>query len=140
MNARLEGVCYAPANVLSIRSRLDFKKTHGLLISLLRDRGLTLFADIDQQAAAAHKGLSLRPTRVLLFGNPALGTPIMLSNPRAALELPLKVVIWETADGRTYLDYADPSESLRADYEISDALLAPLMAVRKLLCAFSDIQ
>ncbi|MCI1012699.1 DUF302 domain-containing protein [Herbaspirillum sp. C7C2] len=140
MNARLEGVCYAPANVLSIRSRLDFKKTHGLLISLLRDRGLTLFADIDQQAAAAHKGLSLRPTRVLLFGNPALGTPIMLSNPRAALELPLKVVIWEAADGRTYLDYADPSEALRADYEISDALLAPLMAVRKLLCAFSDIQ
>lgn len=139
MNAPYEAVCSAPDAVLSIRSRLDFKKTVGLFSALLQDRGITLFADIDQQAAAALSGMSLRPTRVLLFGNPLVGTPIMHSNPRAALELPLKVVIWEDGGGKTYLDYIDPTVVLRSQYEISEGLLEPLAAIRKILCAFAEI-
>jgi uncharacterized protein (DUF302 family) len=81
-----------PSSVVTLQSKYDFEATVTRIKTALAERGVTLFADIDQSDAAAKSGISLRPTRLLLFGNPKAGTPVMEANPHAALELPLKAV------------------------------------------------
>jgi len=73
------------------------------LATILQSKGITIFARIDQQVEAEKVGLSLRPTQLLLFGNPQAGTPLMVAEPTIALDLPLKVVAWEAADGKVWL-------------------------------------
>jgi uncharacterized protein (DUF302 family) len=72
-------------------------------LTILQSKGITIFARIDQQVEAEKVGLSLRPTQLLLFGNPQAGTPLMVAEPTIALDLPLKVVAWEAADGKVWL-------------------------------------
>jgi uncharacterized protein (DUF302 family) len=71
-------------------------------------RGMTVFARIDHAAGAAQAGLSLRPAEVLIFGNAKAGTPLMQSNPSIGIDLPLKVVVWEDANGAVWLSYNEP--------------------------------
>jgi uncharacterized protein (DUF302 family) len=70
--------------------------------------GMTIFARIDHGAAAAKAGLDLRPTVVLMFGNPRAGTPLMQMAPTIAIDLPLKAVVWQDEAGATWLGYNDP--------------------------------
>jgi uncharacterized protein (DUF302 family) len=79
-------------------SRHSFSRTIELLKSTISDRGNTIFAVIDQAAAAARAGLSLRPTTLIIFGNPKGGTALMEAFPLVALELPLKLLVWEEND------------------------------------------
>lgn len=95
--------------------------------SLFTDRGLTIFATIDQREAAHGVGLQLRETVLMLFGNPAAGTPVMDAVPLAALDLPLKVLIWDD-QGQTSVSYLSPS-ALAERYGLSAALNAPLAAI-----------
>jgi uncharacterized protein (DUF302 family) len=69
------------------------------------ERGMKVFARIDQAAEAAAVGLQMPPTVLLLFGSPRAGTPIMLAYPTAALDLPLKALAWRDAEGKTWLSY-----------------------------------
>src|SRR5580658_6602379 len=85
-------------------SRYSFDETIGRLTKAVSDTGNSLFADIDQSAAAEAAGLNLRRTRLLVFGNPKGGTPLMEAFPLVALDLPLKVVVWEE-NGRTVVAY-----------------------------------
>jgi len=73
----------------------------------LAERGIKVFARIDQAAEAAAVGLQMQPTVLLVFGNPRAGTPIMVAYPTAALDLPLKALAWQDADGKTWLGYND---------------------------------
>jgi uncharacterized protein (DUF302 family) len=73
--------------------------------SLARARGLTVFARIDFSADAARSGLTLRPTGLVILGSPKAGTPLMIANPTVAIDLPLKVLAWEDADGRAWVAY-----------------------------------
>jgi uncharacterized protein (DUF302 family) len=75
------------------------------LESLARARGLTIFARIDFSGDAARSGLTLRPTGLVILGNPKTGTPLMVANPTVAIDLPLKVLAWEDADGRAWVAY-----------------------------------
>ena len=70
--------------------------------------GMTIFARIDHGAAAAKAGLDLRPTVVVMFGNPRAGTPLMQAAPTIAIDLPLKAVVWQDEAGATWLGYNDP--------------------------------
>jgi uncharacterized protein (DUF302 family) len=79
------------------------------LRSALDAKGITVFARIDHAAGAASVGMALRPTTVVIFGNPAAGTPLMQSDQRVGLDLPLKALIWEDANRRTWLTYTDPA-------------------------------
>jgi uncharacterized protein (DUF302 family) len=79
------------------------------LMSALDAKGITVFAQIDHAAGAASVGLVLRATTVVIFGNPAAGTPLMQSDQRVGLDLPLKALVWEDANGRTWLTYSDPA-------------------------------
>ena len=85
------------------------------LSDVLKARGISVVARIDHAAAAVKSGLSLRPTTLLIFGNPKLGTPLMQSNPKVGLDLPMKVLVWQDASGQVWLTYAKP-ERLKADY------------------------
>ncbi len=94
---------------------------------VLAERGVKLFAIFDHDAEAAAVGLELRETKVLVFGNPAAGTPVMDAVPQAALDLPLKVLVW--ADGHeTRVDYLAPAE-LAARHGIPEELAARLAAI-----------
>jgi uncharacterized protein (DUF302 family) len=95
------------------------------LQELLSAKGITLFAVIDQRAAAHDAGLELRETVLVIFGDPAAGTPVMAATPLAAVDLPLKVVIWDD-DGATKVSYTTPS-ALAARHEL-DAELAGRLA------------
>ncbi|MGX1307656.1 uncharacterized protein (DUF302 family) [Amorphus suaedae] len=87
----------------------DPDRTAERLIAAVEARGITVLADIDHARAAAAAGLDLRPTRVILFGNAKAGTPLMQDVQAAAIDLPLKALVWQDADGRTWLGYNDPA-------------------------------
>ncbi len=81
--------------------------------------GLELFAVIDHSGEAAEAGLVMPDTKLVIFGNPAGGTPIMLAHPLIALDLPLRLLLWETEDGRARVSYNTP-EHLADRFDLSD--------------------
>jgi uncharacterized protein (DUF302 family) len=89
--------------IISQPSPYSVTETIDRLEAVLQAKGITIFARIDQQAEAEKVGLSLSPTQLLLFGNPKAGTPLMVAEPTIALDLPLKVLLWEAADGKVWL-------------------------------------
>ncbi|MEN3311564.1 MAG: hypothetical protein V7645_893 [Actinomycetota bacterium] len=97
------------------------------LKSLLEAKGIKLFAVIDHSGEAEAVGLELRETKVVIFGNPLAGTPVMSAAPLAALDLPLKVLVWADED-QTKVSYAGPNE-LAARYGLSDELAGRLSAI-----------
>ncbi|HEV7832077.1 MAG TPA: DUF302 domain-containing protein [Caballeronia sp.] len=133
MTARTDAGAAFPSSVVKFQSKYDFEATVARLKAALAARGITLFADIDQSAAAAEAGMSLRPTRLLLFGNPKTGTPVMEANPHAALELPLKAVVWEEAGSGVWVDYQDVTTTLESDYKVDANPIAPLKQMPMLL-------
>ena len=102
-------------------------ETVARLATLIAERGLTLFGVIDHSGEAHAVGLELRDTKVVIFGNPKAGTPVMQATPLAALDLPLKVLIWDDG-GQTKLTYTAPA-ALAARYEVPDDVAAPLAAI-----------
>jgi len=94
---------------------------------VLAAKGVKLFAVIDHSGEAERAGLELRATKVVIFGAPKAGTPVMEAVPVAALDLPLKVLVWDD-DGQTKLTYTAPA-ALAARYGLSDELAARLGAI-----------
>ncbi|HEX8916604.1 MAG TPA: DUF302 domain-containing protein [Humisphaera sp.] len=86
----------------------DVPAVVGRLTEALAARGVQLFADIDHAAGARRVGLSLRPTRLLVFGDPRSGTPLMQARQTVGIDLPLKALVWQDADGTTWVGYTDP--------------------------------
>lgn len=80
----------------------------GRLESLLKAKGMKIFARIDQAAEASAVGLEMRPMVLLIFGDPKAGTPLMNRFPSLAMDLPLKALVWESADGKIWLSYNSP--------------------------------
>ncbi len=87
----------------SVDSTLDHLKT------ILLNKGVTLFALIDHSGEAAKAGMQMRPTKLLIFGSPKAGTPLMLAAPSIAIDLPLKILVWEDASGKTWVSYNAPA-------------------------------
>ena len=94
---------------VTLKSANDFATTLGRLTDALKAKGVTIFAIVDHAAGAAHAGMSLRPTTLVIFGNPAVGTPLMQAAQTVGIDLPLRALIWEDANGATHLSYNDPS-------------------------------
>jgi uncharacterized protein (DUF302 family) len=95
--------------LVSVQSRASERETLDRLLAALAARKLTVFARVDHAAGAASVGLSLRPTEVVIFGNPKGGTALMQDRQSAGIDLPLKVLVWEDADGKVWLTYNDPA-------------------------------
>jgi uncharacterized protein (DUF302 family) len=98
----VEGLTTVPSN-------FDPKETMNRLETEIRTKGLEVFARIDHAAGAAEVGLNLRPTELIIFGNARAGTPLMQSVQTVGIDLPLKVLVWEDAGGKTWLSYNEPS-------------------------------
>ena len=94
--------------VVTKLSPLPVAGTVAKLTGILSAKGVRLFAVIDQSAEARQAGLSLRETTLVIFGSPAAGTPVMAASPLAALDLPLKVLVWDD-DGQTSVTYYSPA-------------------------------
>jgi uncharacterized protein (DUF302 family) len=86
--------------VLSISSPYPFADTVRRLRSAFVDHGIKLFVEIDQQAEASAVGLTMPPTTLIVFGNPKAGTPLMLARPQSGIDLPLKVLVYESPPGQ----------------------------------------
>jgi uncharacterized protein (DUF302 family) len=99
----------ASNSVVRIRSAHGFAATVERLLSLLAERGVRVFAHLDFAADAAAAGLSLRPEQLVIFGNPKAGTPLLAASPTVGLDLPLKALVWEDADGVTWIAHNDPA-------------------------------
>ena len=98
-------------------SKYSVKETVDRLTAALKDKGITPVARVDHAAAAKGVGLDLKPTEVLLFGNPKLGTPLMQASRHVAIDLPMKVLVWEDDSGKVWIAYT-PTETLKMRYKI----------------------
>jgi uncharacterized protein (DUF302 family) len=94
---------------MSQRSRHSVEETVHRLTELLQAKGVTVFAVVDHSGEAARVGLAMRPTKLVIFGSPVAGTPVMLAAPGIAIDLPLKILIWEDAEGAAWLSWNSPA-------------------------------
>ena len=118
---------WTESQVITKLSLRPVAATVSRLTGILAARGLKVFAIIDQSEQAGAAGIKLRETTLVLFGNPAAGTPVMDAAPLAALDLPLKILIW--ADGsRTNVTYYSPA-AIAARYDLSPELAANLAGI-----------
>jgi uncharacterized protein (DUF302 family) len=122
-------ICFSTAatadgNLVVKKSQRSVSETLDRLAAVLKARGISVVARVDHAAGAAKSGMSLRPTALLIFGNPKLGTPLMQANQKAGLDLPMKVLAWQDEGGQVWLAYAMP-ERLKADHGLQgqDAML-----------------
>jgi uncharacterized protein (DUF302 family) len=99
----------APPGLTIVESGHDPAQTTDRLVAAITARGMAIMARVDHAAAAASVGMDLRPTQVVLFGNPRAGTPLMQAAQTIGIDLPLKVLVWQDEAGRTFLGYNDPS-------------------------------
>lgn len=100
-------------------SPYDVPKTVDRLVSSAKNRGASVLAKVDHAAAAEKSGLALRPMVLVLIGNPKLGTLLMQSRQTAGLDLPLRLLVWQDANGTTRIGYAPPA-SIAASHGITD--------------------
>ena len=123
------------AGIVTKLSPLPVAATVAKLTGMISTKGIKLFAVIDQSAEARQAGLSLRETTLVIFGSPAAGTPVMAASPLAALDLPLKVLVWDD-DGQTKVSYYSP-DALAARYHLGADLAGNLAAVNALTDALT---
>ena len=100
---------FAAQGVINNPSPYDVTTTADRLENLLQKKGMTLFIRIDHSDAAKKVGVDIRPTELLIFGNPKVGSPLMQCRQDVAIDLPQKALIWEDESGKTFLSYNDPA-------------------------------
>jgi uncharacterized protein (DUF302 family) len=103
----------ADTDLVTLPSAHGATETVGRLRALLAQKGIEVFAHVDHAAAAEKAGLPLRPTQVLVFGNPKAGTPLMQARQTVGLDLPLRVLVWEDEAGKVWLTYRRVEETVR---------------------------
>lgn len=121
-------------DLITKESTADFATTVQRLQSEIKKRGATVVATVDHAAAAKKSGLDLRPTTVVIFGNPTLGTPLMQGRQAAGIDLPLRVLVWEDESGKVQIGYWPPSRITDAHgvenvSEVTDKMTAALDAI-----------
>ncbi|MDP9050123.1 MAG: DUF302 domain-containing protein [Acidobacteriota bacterium] len=111
----------------TVISNYSVDETVARLLTLIDEKGIKLFCLINHSSEAAAAGLTMRPTRLLILGNPAAGTPVMVDAPSAAIDLPLKLLVTETEEGKTLIFWNDP-EWLAKRHAFSERLAGNLAA------------
>jgi uncharacterized protein (DUF302 family) len=117
--------------IIHLPSRYSVADTLKRLESVIASKGLTIFARIDHSGEAAKVGLTMQPTELLLFGSPKSGTPLMISSPTLAIDLPLKALVWQDVEGAVWLSYNSP-EYLQQRHTIPDALIRNIAGIRSI--------
>jgi uncharacterized protein (DUF302 family) len=117
--------------IVHLRSPYPVLETIQRLESILSAKGITIFARVHHSDEAAKAGLEMRPTELLIFGSPKSGTPPMVASPTLAIDLPLKALAWQDADGIIWLSYNSP-EYLQQRHNLPEALLPNIAGIRSL--------
>jgi len=112
-------------------SNHSVEQTVEKLNSILRSKGVTLFALVDHSGEAEKVGIKIRPTKLLIFGSPKAGTPLMLAAPSSAIDLPLKILVWEDDQGRVWISYNSP-DYLKERHGLPQELLQNIAVVETL--------
>jgi uncharacterized protein (DUF302 family) len=116
--AAAQGGTMAAGEIVTVVSGASFDSTLARLERSAVTKGLTVAAKVDHAAAAKRAGLSLRPTTLVIAGNPAAGTPLMLADQTMAVELPLRFLVWQGEDGKARVSY-DPIKSIAARHKLT---------------------
>ena len=123
--------------IVKIPSHHSVDETVDKLKTILNSKGVTLFALVDHSGEAEKVGLKMPPTKLLIFGNPKGGTPVMLAAPSAAIDLPLKILVAEDAQGKVWISYNSP-EYLKERHGFPDNLLPNIGVVQALAAAAAE--
>jgi uncharacterized protein (DUF302 family) len=123
--------------LVDLPSKHSVDETVEKLKGILQSKGVTLFALIDHSGEAAKAGLKMRPTKLLIFGNPKSGTPVMVAAPSSAIDLPLKILIWEDAQGKVWVAYNSPAY-LQERHDFPPELVQNIAVVEALAKAAAD--
>jgi uncharacterized protein (DUF302 family) len=121
----------ADRGLINQPSQHSVEQTVERLKNILQSKGVKLFAVIDHSGEAENAGMKMRPTKLLIFGNPKAGTPLMLAAPSIAIDLPLKILIWEDAAGKVWVTYNSP-EFLRERHGLPPDLMQNVSVVEAL--------
>lgn len=126
---------WAGEGLVTLKSAHDVETTTDRLVSVLEDKGMTIFRRVDHAAGAREAGQELGPTELVLFGNPKVGTPLMRCERTAAIDLPQKALIWEDDDGEVFFAYNNPRYlAQRHGIEGCDEVIA---TIEKALASFA---
>ena len=125
------------SGIITRPSRHSVAQTVETLTAVLRAKGVTLFALVDHTGEAAKVGMTMPATKLLIFGNPKAGTPLMLAAPSVAIDLPLKILVWEDGQGRVWLSYNSPAY-LQERHGVPEALMANVAVVETLARAAGE--
>jgi uncharacterized protein (DUF302 family) len=112
-------------------SKRSVEQTVEALTNILKSKGIAVFALIDHSGEAEKVGLKMRPTKLLIFGNPKAGTLLMLASPRSAIDLPLKLLVWEDGQGKVWVSYNSP-EYLRERHGLPQELMQNIAIIEGL--------
>jgi uncharacterized protein (DUF302 family) len=119
-----DGIVHKPSNH-------SVDETLQKLQAILEGKGIAVFAMIDHSGEAEKVGMKMRPTKLLIFGNPKGGTPLMLAAPSIAIDLPLKILVWEDGQGKVWASYNSP-EYLGERHGLSQNLLQNIAIIETL--------
>src|SRR5579863_8148460 len=114
--------------IIDTLSNHSVDQTVEKLKGILQAKGISLFALVDHSGEAEKAGMKMRPTKLLIFGNPKGGTPVMLAVPSIAIDLPLKILIWEDGQGKVWVSYNSP-DYLQQRHGISQELMQNIAVV-----------
>lgn len=117
--------------IVRLRSTHSFDETVARVKDALASKGIALFAVIDHSGEAAKVGLKMPPTKLIIFGNPRAGTPLMLASPMIAIDLPLKILVSEDESGAAWISYNSP-EYLQQRFDIPSNLLSNISGIEGL--------
>jgi uncharacterized protein (DUF302 family) len=117
--------------IVDVPSNHSVDQTVDKLKGILQSKGITLFIVIDHSGEAAKVGMKMPPTKLLIFGNPKGGTPLMLAAPSIALDLPLKILVWEDTQGKVWLSYNSP-EYLKERHDLPQDLVQNIAVIKAL--------
>jgi uncharacterized protein (DUF302 family) len=118
--------------LLQVASKYSVEETVTRLGTVLGERGVRVFALIDHSGEAEKVGLKMRPTKLVIFGNPKAGTPVMVAAPTIAIDLPLKVLVWEDESGKVWVSYNSP-EYLQERHGVPEELVKNIAGVGALV-------
>jgi uncharacterized protein (DUF302 family) len=115
------------SGIVDIASHHSVNATVERVRDILDARGVRLFALVDHSGEAEKAGMTMRPTKLLIFGSPKAGTPVMVAAPSIAIDLPLKILVWEDADGKVWISY-NSADYLRGRHNVPAELMQNLAA------------
>jgi uncharacterized protein (DUF302 family) len=117
--------------LIDLPSNYSVDGTVERLKGILQAKGITLFALVDHSGEAAKAGMKMRPTKLFIFGNPKGGTPVMLAAPSSAIDLPLKILVWEDVQGKVWITYTSPGY-LQERHKLPQDLLQNIAVIETL--------